>query len=89
MHEPALARSTNTVCMLSEQVRPDRNYPRPVPHPIMFTDDDFGLRELRAIALDFPGSFEKISWGRPVFCAPKMFAVYGLEFCVSSVFECV
>ena len=23
------------------------------------------------------GAFEKISWGRPVFCAPKMFAVYG------------
>lgn len=50
---------------------------RAVPHPIMFRDDDFGLRELREIALDFPGSFEKISWGRPVFCAPKIFVMYG------------
>jgi predicted DNA-binding protein (MmcQ/YjbR family) len=43
----------------------------------MFRDDDFGLRELRNIALGFPGAFEKISWGRPVFCAPKMFVMYG------------
>jgi predicted DNA-binding protein (MmcQ/YjbR family) len=48
-----------------------------MPHPIMFRDDDFGLRELRVIALGFPGSFEKVSWGRPVFCAPKIFAMYG------------
>ena len=43
----------------------------------MFRDDDFGLRELRKIALDFPEAFEKISWGRPAFCAPKIFAMYG------------
>jgi predicted DNA-binding protein (MmcQ/YjbR family) len=43
----------------------------------MFRDDDFGLPELRRIALDFPDAFEKISHGRPVFCAPKMFAMYG------------
>jgi len=43
----------------------------------MFSDDDYGLRKLREIALDFPGSFEKVSWGRPVFCAPKMFVMYG------------
>jgi predicted DNA-binding protein (MmcQ/YjbR family) len=43
----------------------------------MFTDDDFGLRELRKIALGFPGAFEKVSWGRPVFCAPKVFVMYG------------
>ena len=43
----------------------------------MFRDDDFGLAELRRIALDFPEAFEKISHGRPVFCAPKMFAMYG------------
>jgi predicted DNA-binding protein (MmcQ/YjbR family) len=43
----------------------------------MFHDDDFGLKELRKIALDFPGAFEKISWGRPVFCAPKIFVMYG------------
>ena len=43
----------------------------------MFSDDDFGLAEVRQIALGFPGAEEKISWGRPVFGAPKMFAVYG------------
>jgi hypothetical protein len=29
-----------------------------VPHPIMFRDDDFGLLDLREIALGFPGAFE-------------------------------
>jgi predicted DNA-binding protein (MmcQ/YjbR family) len=48
-----------------------------MPHPIMFSDDDPGLAELRAVALRFPEVFEKVSWGRPVFCAPKMFAMYG------------
>lgn len=48
-----------------------------MPHPIMFRDDDPGLAELRRIALGFPEAFEKISHGRPVFCAPKMFAIYG------------
>ena len=48
-----------------------------MPHPIMFGDDDLGLAELRDIALGFPEAFEKISHGRPVFCAPKMFAIYG------------
>lgn len=48
-----------------------------MPHPIMFRDDDPGLPELRRIALGFPEAFEKISHGRPVFCVPKMFAVYG------------
>lgn len=48
-----------------------------MPHPIMFRDDDTGLAEVRRIALAFPETFEKISHGRPVFCAPKMFAVYG------------
>lgn len=43
----------------------------------MFSDDDFGLAELRAQALGFPEAFEKVSWGRPVFCTPKMFAMYG------------
>lgn len=32
---------------------------------------------MRGLALGFPESFEKVSWGRPVFCAPKMFAMYG------------
>lgn len=48
-----------------------------MPHPIMFRDDDPGLAELRRIALGFPEAFEKISHGRPVFCVPKMFAIYG------------
>jgi predicted DNA-binding protein (MmcQ/YjbR family) len=43
----------------------------------MFGEDDFGLRELRKMALGFPGAFEKVSWGRPVFCAPKIFVMYG------------
>ena len=49
----------------------------PMPHPIMFRDDDLGLAEVREICLSFPAAFEKISWGRPVFCAPKMFVMYG------------
>ena len=48
-----------------------------MPHPIMFRDDDMGLAEVRDIALGFPGAVEKVSHGRPVFCAPKMFAIYG------------
>ncbi|BBY48502.1 phosphoribosylglycinamide formyltransferase [Mycolicibacterium arabiense] len=48
-----------------------------MPHPIAFREDDPGLAELRAIALGFPDAFEKVSHGRPVFCAPKMFAIYG------------
>jgi predicted DNA-binding protein (MmcQ/YjbR family) len=43
----------------------------------MFSDDDLGLAELRNITLGFPEAFEKISHGRPVFCVPRMFAVYG------------
>jgi hypothetical protein len=43
----------------------------------MFRDDDPGLAEVREIALGFPEAFEKVSWGRPVFCAPKMFVMYG------------
>ncbi len=43
----------------------------------MFSDDDLGLAQVRTIALGFPEAFEKISWGRPVFCAPKIFVMYG------------
>ena len=43
----------------------------------MFREDDVGLAEVRGIALGFPEAFEKVSWGRPVFCAPKMFVMYG------------
>ena len=48
-----------------------------MPHPVMFHDDDLGLAEVRRIALGFPEAFEKISHGRPVFCAPKIFVMYG------------
>lgn len=48
-----------------------------MPHPIMFSDDDPPLIRLREIALGFPDASEKISHGRPVFCAPKIFAMYG------------
>jgi predicted DNA-binding protein (MmcQ/YjbR family) len=48
-----------------------------MPHPIMFSEDDLGLAQVRAIALGFPEAFEKVSWGRPVFCAPKIFVMYG------------
>lgn len=48
-----------------------------VGHPIMFDNDDPALARVRAIALGFPEAIEKISHGRPTFCAPKMFAVYG------------
>lgn len=43
----------------------------------MFDDDDPWLREVRRIALSYPEAVEKVSWGRPTFSAPKMFAVYG------------
>lgn len=49
----------------------------PVPHPIMFRDDDPGLAQLRAIALGYPEAFEKVSHGRPAFFVSKMFAMYG------------
>lgn len=48
-----------------------------MPHQVMFSGDDSGLTEVRRIALGFPAAFEKVAWGRPVFCAPKMFVVYG------------
>ena len=43
----------------------------------MFDDRDPLLHRVRSLALNFPGSAEKISHGRPTFSAPKMFAVYG------------
>jgi hypothetical protein len=46
-------------------------------HPLMFSDDDPGLAELRAIALALPGAHEKISHGRPTFRANKIFAAFG------------
>lgn len=43
----------------------------------MFREDDFGLADVRRIALGFPEAFEKVSHGRPVFCAPKVFVWFG------------
>lgn len=46
-------------------------------HPIMFSDDDPGLAELRAICLALPGAEERVSHGRPTFRAGKIFAAFG------------
>ena len=46
-------------------------------HPVMFSNDDPGLAELRSIALALPGAAEKISHGRPTFRAGKIFAAFG------------
>ncbi len=46
-------------------------------HPVMFSDADLGLAELRAIALAMPGAEEKVSHGRPTFRAGKIFATFG------------
>lgn len=46
-------------------------------HPVMFSDDDLGLAELRELCLAFPGAEEHVSHGRPVFRAGKIFAVFG------------
>lgn len=46
-------------------------------HPIMFDAADPTLARLRAVCLALPESSEKISHGRPVFLAGKVFAVYG------------
>ena len=46
-------------------------------HPVMFSDDDPGLAQLRAIALALPGAHEKLSHGRPTFRVGKIFAAFG------------
>ncbi|MBM0128255.1 MmcQ/YjbR family DNA-binding protein [Pimelobacter simplex] len=46
-------------------------------HPIMFSDDDPGLAELRAICLALPGAEERVSHGRPTFRAGRIFAAFG------------
>lgn len=51
-------------------------------HPIMFSESDPGLAELRELALALPEAAEQISWGRPVFKAGtakagKIFAMFG------------
>ncbi len=46
-------------------------------HPVMFSDDDPGLAELREICLAYPGASERISHGRPTFRAKKIFAAFG------------
>lgn len=46
-------------------------------HPIMFSDDDPGLRELREICLALPGAEERVSHGRPTFRTAKIFAAFG------------
>jgi hypothetical protein len=46
-------------------------------HPVMFSDDDPGLAELREICLALPGVEERVSHGRPTFRAGKIFAAFG------------
>ncbi|EFV11866.1 MmcQ/YjbR family DNA-binding protein [Segniliparus rugosus] len=50
-------------------------------HPIMFTDDDLGLGELRELVAALPGTSEVVAWGRPTFrvglATKKIFALYG------------
>lgn len=46
-------------------------------HPVMFSDDDPGLGELRELCLAYPGAEERVSHGRPTFRAGKIFAVFG------------
>jgi len=46
-------------------------------HPVMFSDDDPGLSQLREICLALPGAEERISHGRPTFRAGKIFAAFG------------
>ncbi len=46
-------------------------------HPVMYSDDDPGLRELRELCLAFPEAEEQVSHGRPTFRAGKIFAVFG------------
>lgn len=46
-------------------------------HPVMFGDDDPGLRRLREVCLALPGAEEVVSHGRPTFRVGKIFAVFG------------
>ncbi|MBT8335222.1 MAG: MmcQ/YjbR family DNA-binding protein [Gemmatimonadetes bacterium] len=46
-------------------------------HPRMYTDDDFGLAELREICFSLPEVVEKEAHGHPSFRTKKMFAIYG------------
>jgi|tagenome__1003787_1003787.scaffolds.fasta_scaffold20462806_1 hypothetical protein len=46
-------------------------------HPVMFSEDDFGLREVRRICLAFPEAHEALSFGRPWFRVKTAFAVFG------------
>jgi predicted DNA-binding protein (MmcQ/YjbR family) len=46
-------------------------------HPIMFSDDDFGLADVRRICLALPEAYETISFGRPWFRVKTAFAVFG------------
>ncbi|WP_461166148.1 MmcQ/YjbR family DNA-binding protein [Tsukamurella serpentis] len=48
-----------------------------MPHPIMFSEDDPVLAQVRRIALALPETTEKTAHGRPTFRCGKMFAVYG------------
>lgn len=46
-------------------------------HPKMFDDHDPFLARVRTIALELPGTAEKVSHGRPTFFTKKVFCYYG------------
>jgi predicted DNA-binding protein (MmcQ/YjbR family) len=45
-------------------------------HPVMFSEDDPHLADLRRLALAYPEAAEKVSHGRPTFFAGKVFAIF-------------
>ena len=45
-------------------------------HPVMFSEDDPYLADLRRLALAYPEAEEKVSHGRPTFFAGKVFAIF-------------
>ncbi len=46
-------------------------------HPRRYSEDDFGLAELREICFSLPDVIEKETHGRPTFRTKKIFAVFG------------
>lgn len=46
-------------------------------HPRRYSDDDFGLTELRTLCFALPEVIEKETHGRPTFRTKKIFAVFG------------
>lgn len=62
-------------------------FDRTVPHPQMYDDNDPVRARVRKIALEFPGTDQKISHGRPAFFTTKVFAYYGGSIKIAGVYE--